>query len=182
MINVLPRVFGPMPDEILKALIANAVHIHLRRGDSLFKQGDLPEYLYVVLSGRLLYRVYSPEGELLKSDEIGFGESAGEMGVMTGEPRTADVFAQRDTALAGFSAKFFLEISQRHPGLLQNLSKIVVHRLQQTMQGRPLKKVATQLALVPLSSDLGPFGERLVQEIQKLGFSALYVDRDRFED
>ena len=125
--------------------------------------------------------MFSQAGKLLDSDEIGYGESVGEMGILTGEPRTADIYALRDTALVAFSSKFFLQISNRHAGILQSLSKTVVHRLQQTMLGRPLKKVAAQLALVPLSPEIGPFGERLTEAIQNLGFSALYVDPERFE-
>lgn len=181
MIRVLPGVFGPMPDEILEALIANAVYIHLERGERLFKQGDPSDHLYIVLSGRLFYNVFSDDGSLLDSAEIGFGESVGEMGILTGEPRTADIYALRDTALVAFSSQFFLQISNRHPGILQNLSRTIVHRLQQTMQGRPLNQVAAQLALVPLSPETGAFGERLTEAIQNLGFSALYVDPDRFE-
>ncbi len=179
MLGVLPDLFGPLPDKALDAFVTNATWLHLDRGEILCKQGEPSDSLYILASGRLRAVVKNPEGDTLNVGEIGVGESVGEMGILTGDVRTASIYALRDSSLLSFSSDFFTEISNQYPDLLRQIAKNVVHRLRMVQEGRQ-NQVATQLAVFPLSPGLDSFGEQLVEAIRKLGNSVLFLNRNRF--
>ena len=86
--------FAGLPDASLNALAALATPVALRSGERLFTEGETAEHLYIVATGRL--RV------MIKERLAGFVsalEPIGEVGMLSGEPRTATVEAIRDSQL-----------------------------------------------------------------------------------
>ena len=53
--------FADAPRETLDAIAAHAETCQLVRGDVLFQEGDAPDALYVVLSGRLAIALGQPD-------------------------------------------------------------------------------------------------------------------------
>src|SRR5207302_10143075 len=104
--------------EAPRVLASIAEARYLRGGDELYREGDLSEHVYLVVSGRL--RVTS-NGSLV--GYVGRLEPVGEMGVVTGEPRTSTVRAVRDTVVLGVAHTEFLDFLDRHPGALLALSR-----------------------------------------------------------
>ncbi|HEX6097093.1 MAG TPA: cyclic nucleotide-binding domain-containing protein [Thermoanaerobaculia bacterium] len=87
------RLFGSLSAEALAAIEPLAEWVHLVRGDALFRQGDASDGLCVVVSGRLQVVRTNSDGTAIVLSEVPSGESIGEMGFFTREPRTADVIA-----------------------------------------------------------------------------------------
>jgi NTE family protein/lysophospholipid hydrolase len=92
-----------------------AEQIVLRGGDVLFRQGDQSDAIYVVINGRLdvVKRAQNGKAELV--NEIGPGESVGELGLVTDQRRSADIIARRDTTVARLDKREYLEILRRDP-------------------------------------------------------------------
>ena len=85
--------------------------IHLKSGETLFRQGDACTAVYLLLSGEVEIRIESP-GQLPRSlVTLGSGAILGEMGPLTDEPRGATSVARGDTHLAE------LPYSALHAGL-----------------------------------------------------------------
>ncbi len=76
----------------------------LEAGETLFREGDVGDSLYVVVTGRVRMLVGEPGAERAIRD-LGAGELIGEMALLTGEPRTATVVAVRDTELYRLTAE-----------------------------------------------------------------------------
>jgi CRP-like cAMP-binding protein len=96
--------FGDIPvlsglDRInLARLIPNFEKVEVKSGEIIFKQGEPGDSLYIIIDG--IVRVFLPPGG--RSREIaclGPGECFGEMALLTGEPRSADIEAITDLIL-----------------------------------------------------------------------------------
>lgn len=88
------RVFAGMSDPDAMTLFdAGSLH-SLRPGTALVSSGEQPDGFYVVISGR--FHVLSPEHGAAIAD-IGPCEPIGEMGLVTLEPRGADVVAVEES-------------------------------------------------------------------------------------
>jgi len=90
--------FDVFDDAALAQLIGRSRWFSLTGGHELFRQGETPDGVYFVLSGRLIVVRNDAFGE----EVIGYvraGEPVGEMSLLAGEPRSASAFALRDTEL-----------------------------------------------------------------------------------
>jgi len=75
----------------------------LQAGEVLFREGDVGDSLYVVVTGRVRMLAGAPGAESAIRD-LGPGELIGEVALLTGEPRSATIVAVRDTELYRLSA------------------------------------------------------------------------------
>lgn len=102
------KVFIHLSDEQLQQIIQQSDRLHLRSGDILFAEGDNPDYVYVVLYGRLgSYLSIAHSVDQLPSGVFPRGALIGEVGVIVNSPRTMAVIAHRDTQLLRCPANLF---------------------------------------------------------------------------
>lgn len=90
--------FRLFDDASLMTLVERGCWYSLAGGMELFAQGEAPDSVYFVLTGRLIVVRQSDAGE----DVVGYvrsGEPVGEMSLLAGEKRSASVYALRDTEL-----------------------------------------------------------------------------------
>ena len=134
------------------ALTAAGARRMLRSGETLYSAGDEATHVYLVLHGRL--RVAAPDGDLI--GYVGRHEPVGEMGVISGERRSATVTAVRDSAVLAIPHQEFLAFLHRQPQVLLALSRLAIDRLRR--QGRARMAAATELqgtfAVIPASPDV----------------------------
>ncbi len=89
--------------DILTAIAAEVEWLSLPGGSTLFAAGDPSDAMYIVLSGCL--GVYLTPGADRRRfvGRIVAGDTVGEMGLVSGRPRSGTVVALRDTELARLS-------------------------------------------------------------------------------
>ncbi|GAB6054326.1 cyclic nucleotide-binding and patatin-like phospholipase domain-containing protein [Magnetospira thiophila] len=144
--------FGNLPENILTDLEKRVEMVNVASGETVCAAGDPSDSLYIVVTGRL--RIWIPEkgsgGTFL--NEVGAGASIGEMGVITGNPRAADVLAVRDTTLARLPAKDLHELLGRYPEEINKLfvGIIVGHFMRQAPGGGKAQNTAGTFALIPI--------------------------------
>ncbi|HSC26375.1 MAG TPA: cyclic nucleotide-binding and patatin-like phospholipase domain-containing protein [Vicinamibacterales bacterium] len=180
------EVFARVDAEALADLGAEFEPVALYGGEVLFRQGDEGDSLYIVVSGRL--RVVSEaDGAETVLAELGVGETVGEMAVLSGEPRSATVFAMRDSQLARLSREGVARIVARHPqSMLFMLTSRLVSRVRDMSRGRRRRADVTTIAVVPAAPgvNLHEFAARLATALSRLGrtlhLTSERVDR-RFE-
>lgn len=119
--------FAEFEASALDILASQADSVTVRGGETLFRVGDAPQTFYLVAAGRLC--AVLPSGQI--AGYIGRLEPVGEMGVISGEPRTADVIALRDSLLYRFSREAFHAFMLTHPAALLAISKVLIARLRQ---------------------------------------------------
>ncbi len=151
---ILSNFLGPLEAVNLDFLHKNTEWVYLKRGESLFRQGDPGESLAVLISGRLLAAVQDNEGAERVVGEITQGELVGEMSILTNEPRTASVHALRDSLLAVLSNKTIEQIIMKYPQVMMYTTRTIIARLTKSMRAAPQKRLMTSIAVVPANPDV----------------------------
>ena len=121
-----------LPATAREALIAAGRSLHLRAGETLVRQGDPGDTLYVLRSGRLA--VQHPGSPPFA---LGAGSVVGELALLTRAPRSATVVARRDSALVALTRDRFDEVAAREPELLR---AVAVGLAQMVQLGRPVPR------------------------------------------
>jgi len=178
------KLFGSLNDDVFPALEAELESVTLAGGEILFRQGDVGDALYVVVSGRLNVAVERERGEFVVA-ELGQGETVGEMALLGGDARSATVYAIRDTHLAKLSRSGFERLLVRHPlETVPLFTRSVLGRLreQNTTAFRQHREMRT-IAVVACAADVAltdfciRFSEQLNRLAPALHLSSTILDR-----
>ena len=100
------------------------------RDEILFRQGDLGDSCYVVLSGFLTGHIHHRESGKQTTFEVGAGAVVGEMSLVTGLPRMAEVRVKESAELLRIPASDFAALLGQHEGLVEQISQLVAERAQ----------------------------------------------------
>ena len=101
------------------------------QGEILFRQGDPGDCCYVVLAGQLAGRIAHRAAGAATTFAVGPGAVIGEMSLMTGLPRTAEIAVTESAELLRIPAPEFAELLGKHAGLVEQMSQLVAERAQQ---------------------------------------------------
>lgn len=156
----------------LDALEAAIERVFLPSGGVLFREGDPGDSMYVIASGRI--RVVTGDGDHARTvAERGRYDLIGEMALLTGEPRTATLYAIRDTELWRISRTVFEELAQQYPQLMLQMTRMLSKRLKIAMKGDEKQESGSvhTIALVPASgmTETSAIAERLTQALSAYG-------------
>lgn len=110
-----------------QALAARGSPVDLTAGQLLVQTGDPGDAIFIVLEGEVEVRSTSLGGKELRLSALGKGAVAGEMAVLDGGPRSADMLATRRTRLWRIPRAALLEVLESEPkvavALIAELSK-----------------------------------------------------------
>ena len=174
----LLQLFEGLDAEVLEELVPEVEWVSLRSGETLFRQGDAGDASYVVISGRLRVVAEGSAGDRVLN-EVGRGEIVGEMALLTGDDRSATVYAVRDTQLARLGEATFRGFVGRHPAAMKRIAEFVVDRLRsQTSPAAQDRARVGTIAVVPArpSTLIKSFARDLVEALECHG-SALHLTR-----
>ncbi len=99
-----------------------------RKGEVITRQGNEAHYLYIIVKGEAEVRIVAGEGQSRAVARLGKGQVFGEMGLMTGEPRTATVIALTDTVCYRLDKDTFKEALERRPEIAEAISHLLAKR------------------------------------------------------
>ena len=120
------ELFAGLDTATLERLLdASSVH-HYHSGETLFHEGDEPDGLYVIVSGRL--RVITGGGGRDGTAEVHSPETVGELALLSGTRRSATVYAARESTVARLDRADFDALIAPRADLLMALSRLVVRR------------------------------------------------------
>ena len=180
--EMLPKLFGELDEETFDSIEGEAEWVQVFRGSVLMREGDPGDSMYILIRGRLQARIAQEDGGYIVVGEIPPGESVGEMSMFTGDPRTADVVAIRDTALVKFSKEAFDRLMEKYPRVIRQITNVVIGRLQRLTHSLTPPQNVTNIAIVPLRADvpITQFTQRLVAALgvidSSICLSSDYVD------
>jgi NTE family protein len=175
---VWQRLFGDVSDDAIAAVNTRVEWVELHGGAYLMRQGDEADRAYILVRGRLRAVVDGGEDGPRVVGEISPGEIVGEMALMTGQPRSASVYAIRDSLLACLSRSSFESLIDSHPEMVIGLSRVLVRRLERSLHGRQVPTEVCNIAiLLPRPSPAAEqFIDRLVVTLERYG-PTLRLDR-----
>jgi len=179
--GVLRDVFGELDEVSLRRIESELEWVELRAGEALFQQDEASDCMYIVVSGRLIGVRESGKGRRVVA-EIGRGESIGEMGFFTGEPRSLAIYARRTSHLVRFMKPVFDRISHDHPRAMLYITELLIKRLRRAAGYVRETFERSNIVVLPLNAGARTteFTERVVESLKVHG-KALYVSAARLD-
>lgn len=175
------KIFASLDDVVLKKLLEKFEEVHLLKNKVLFRQGDLSDALYLVVSGRLVAVLKTEHNEERFLGEAEAGETLGELGALSHEPRTMTIRALENSILLKLPAKIFVELCNEHPAMILAMMNVIANRSRNVSQllsaGGPDNK---HIAIIPANKNISLklFSEQLAAQIKGLPGVSLLRDDD----
>ena len=163
--QTLREIFGELDADLLAQLLPKIEILELQGGGTLMRQGDPSDAMYLVLSGRLEALIVDEARSYRVLREIGRGEPIGEMGVISGAPRSATVRALRDCILARLDGQDFTDALQALPKAGLSLARKLIERLSNSNQRPSHQQQVVNLCILPVQASLQ--AEPLAQRLQR---------------
>jgi lysophospholipid hydrolase len=186
--RVICDLLGERDAAQLAALLAEVKCLELKRGEVLVREGEDADRMFVVISGRLRIVARDAEGTETVIDEIGRGDTVGERSLLSGDARSATVYALRDSAVGVITRPVFENLKCQYPEVMTRLTRIALHRVQRRSAtpnayhaadavGFAVLPVGVPRGAVPLAA----FAKRLASALSASGSTTLHLSSARLD-
>jgi len=166
--------FEGLSDPTIAAIAGECEWLSLPGGSTLFEVGEPSDSMYLLLSGCL--GSYSPPKGADRRRFLGrvtAGDTAGEMGLVSGRPRMATVVALRDSEMVRLSRESFDRVFRQHPEAMLRIAQLTVMRLESSTQHAPRGRAPgpRTFTLLPqaIDVDVATFAMELVEALRPMG-------------
>ena len=157
VLSALP-LFAGLESATLREIASEVEWLSLPGGAVLFEAGEHSDSMYVVLSGCLGVFGATEAGAGLVGRVVA-GDTVGEMGLISGRPRSARVVALRDSELARLSHTAFDRVFRHHPEAMLRIAQLTVRRLEALQSGTVVRSAAARtFTIVPHSIEIDAAG------------------------
>ena len=121
------ELFANLPQEEQQMLAGHLVHAPFAAGDVITRQGAVAHWLYLIIRGEARVLVDGPRGRLNVAT-LRDGAIFGEMGMLTGEARSASVMAITAVDCYRLDKAGFAKVMQQRPEIATEMTAIVEAR------------------------------------------------------
>ena len=122
------KLFSSLSDEALHKLTAKFEKITVRRNRFLFRQGDVSDGLFLLVSGKLVVLVTTRDKKERLVGDVRPGETLGEIGAIAHEPRSASAKALENSVLFKLSREIFCQLCNEYPSVLLETMNLLGQR------------------------------------------------------
>lgn len=132
-IQMLRRVpfFSEMEPSKLKLLAFSSDRVTYMAGEDLFRQGDMGDAAYVLLTGKVDVLVDSPSGQI-KLAEMSGNAIVGEIAILCDGVRTATVRASTSVEALRIGKEQFFKLMSDFPDITIKVMRVLAERLTST--------------------------------------------------
>ncbi len=127
------NLFSGLTEDKVASLLPSFEQTSLKKREILFSQGDDSDSLFVLVRGNLVSFLQKPDGSEKVLGMIHPGETIGELGVISGEPRSLTIRALSDAYLLRLPGKMFFRICEENPDISTEIMKIITKRSLKTI-------------------------------------------------
>ncbi|CAN1483456.1 MscS Small-conductance mechanosensitive channel [Burkholderiaceae bacterium] len=114
------------------ATIGQSVNVlHYYADHHVIEKGAQEDWMYIISEGCLEVKIADQHGEQKVVATLWPGDFVGEMSMLTGAPRAADVFAKADTVLVQITKEDIAPLLDSNPKLVKQFSDILAQRVAQ---------------------------------------------------
>ena len=124
--------FSALDEATAASVRASMVLVKVSKGNTLFKEGDPADRLYVVADGKLKLGTSSADGRENLLSILGPGDMFGELSAFDAGPRTSTATAVTDAKLLSLSHDQVLSLITEHPKVGIQLLGRLAQRLRRT--------------------------------------------------
>ena len=150
--------FARLSDDELDAMLVHATVARHAEGDQIVAKGDPGNTMMAVLKGRIMISAPSADGRQMVLTVMHEGDVVGEIALLDGKERTADITAMTDCELLVVPRRSFLAVMQRRPELAMDLLVVLCERLRRT------NEQVEDLAFLELEARIAKVLTRLAEE------------------
>jgi len=134
------ELFSHLTEKDIEHLASKMSYQKIKSGETIVKSGDEGNSMYILVEGVADVLVLQEE-KMVKISQLSPGQFFGEMSLLTGESRSADVVATTDVVVYQLQSDHFYNIFNDHPDVVEKISEILVERKYQNAQKlKDLKK------------------------------------------
>ncbi len=127
--------FAGLPDELLGQIVATGRARTLAAGEVVFRKGDPPDGMYVLLEGKVRVFLTDEQGRHdVELTSLSSGSLFGEMALLDGELRSASVACVEPSECLLLSRDEFLGLLKSSTGLLERLLADLSRRVRGTQE------------------------------------------------
>ncbi|AEF54836.1 cyclic nucleotide-binding domain-containing protein [Marinomonas posidonica] len=130
-------IFGALSSDSIQFLLDRGTISHHKSNDFLFKEGDVANVFYIVLSGEIAISRHDQDNQhrqLFGEGIISFGQDIGYVSMIALLPRVADAMASKDTVTLKIDTHTFAQFHDQFPFdfgvLILNLSRDMARKLR----------------------------------------------------
>ncbi len=152
------QLFAQLADNEVDAILAHATVARHAQGEQIFAKGDPGNSMMAVLKGRVTISAPSPDGRQMVLSVMRDGDVFGEIALLDGKERTADVTAMTDCELLVVPRRSLLSLLDRQPELCMRLLIVLCERLRRT------NEQVEDLAFLDLEARIAKVLTRLADE------------------
>jgi CRP/FNR family cyclic AMP-dependent transcriptional regulator len=129
------QLFDGLTDNELKALSTALQKKNYKRGDTIFKEGESGETLYIIKHGEIKVCKAGVTGEPQTLTLLKDGDICGEMSFLDGRPHTATLIAIIDTEVYQVERKDFESLIEKSPFLVYKVMRNIVFTIHAVVRG-----------------------------------------------
>ncbi len=166
-----------LPDALLEALVADSEPVELVDDEILMDEGSPATAMYVVLEGTLEARKHAESGAQVSLGTLGPGELVGELALVHGSGRTAQLRARGPARLLAIRAEAFDDVLA-HPGVARVVLATATKRLsnQEVLLRQHGRMVALGTLTAGLLHELNNPAAALRRAVDHLGTALTTMD------
>ena len=123
-----------LPDNELRMLLPGVTVQNFGAGETIVRQGDQGDSLYIIRSGTVEVLAAARDGQQVHIRDLVRPAFFGEMALMTAEPRTATVRARTDAELLQLNRDGFVEFFKAHPEAAAQMGEVIALRMTETRE------------------------------------------------
>lgn len=127
----LAKALPTLTESELIAATAKLQRMTFDTGASIIRQGDVADHFYVISRGQVDIVRRTPEGREVVVTRLGAGQYFGEIGILHGGKRTADVRAVDDVEVMALDGQSFRELMAGSKSSEQALGEVMRQRIVQ---------------------------------------------------
>jgi cGMP-dependent protein kinase 2 len=124
--------FDGVDPRVIAKVVDQALLLQFLPGQAICHQGDYEETFYVILSGEVEVTATAQNQEVLQLATLQKGDFFGEMGPLSGQPRTATVTAKTRAVVLQVPKAVFLELLRRSPEVKERIDRKYIERSLRT--------------------------------------------------
>jgi CRP-like cAMP-binding protein/small-conductance mechanosensitive channel len=133
--------------------------VNCRANQLLIEKGHTADSMYILIEGGLDVTIPNDQGEQVVVATIWPGECVGEMSLLTGEPRSANVRTKAHSTLLEITKADIAPIFESHPELIEEISGVLEQRkaANQLLLNKPLEPNEVQKNIKALAKKILSF-------------------------
>lgn len=157
------KLFSRLERSVCELILPLFDIVALKKGEVLFELGDASDSLFIVVEGQLVALLPPSGGKQQVIGTIEKGETVGELGALSNQPRSLTVHAANEVFLLRLTREAFQSFCEKYPGIIFPMIELIISRSQNTIRLLSRKKLYRHLLLIN-----GDGSERYAHFLQRL--------------